>query len=257
MEEDKDRYFATSLNLIPGVWTERLKMLILAGRYSRIQQTVSLPEGQADSNARSLRLQSNLNPHNTLLWTGTYEQTKSWIQGIPPVGNIRKYRSEAEFKPGSKHRIMLEYYQEHDDEADTLQNRLYSPSLWWETRWSGSWTTRLRSVYERSRTRENGEILDTGSTLTPSLSFRYTARELPHGGRLYLSQGFSISVHRGESADRERASETYSTSSVAEWKLTRNLTLRLWAKVSYEDSHTQGEKNETSANVYVRVLARF
>jgi ligand-binding sensor domain-containing protein len=264
--EDRDRYFAASLNLLPGAWTRRLEMLTAAGRYSMIQQTVpvhvegSSPESeeveQADGNSRSLRLQMNLRPHGAVSWTGTYQRVKSWIDGTPPVGNIYKYRSEAEFKPDSKHRIMLEYSQEHEDEDSSLLKRLYSPSLWWETRWSQSWTTRLRSVYQRSSTREEGEVLEIGSTLTPSLSFRYTARELPYNGRLYLSQGFSISVYRAERDMRDLASETYSTSFVTEWKITRNLSLRLRASLSYKD-HAQGGSDEGSANIYARTAARF
>ncbi|MFC1718610.1 hypothetical protein ACFL6S_33455 [Candidatus Poribacteria bacterium] len=265
LEKDEDRFLAASLNLIPGVWTQRLKMLTFTGRYSLIQQTVQInssdPESEederADSNARSLRLQTNLMPHKTLLWTGIYERIKNWIEGVPPLGNIRKYRSEAEFKPGSKNRIVLEYRQENEDEDNTLQKRLYSPSLWWEIRWSPKWTTRFRSIYERSRTRENGEISEKASTLTPSLSFRYTAKELPHGGRLYLSQGFSVSVHRAERNARESTSETYSTSLVVEWKLTRNLSLRLRGSVSYEDDRTQDGEDRSSANIYTRALARF
>lgn len=265
LEEDKDRFLAASLNLIPGVWTQRLKMLTFTGRYSLIQQTVPVEgpdsesevDGRADSNSRSLRFQTNLRPHNTLLWTGIYERVKSWIEDVPPPGNIRKYRSEAEFKPGSKNRIVLEYRQEHEDEDNTLQTRLYSPSLWWEIRWTPGWTTRFRSIYERSRKRENGEISETASTLTPSLSFRYTAKELPYGGRLYVSQGFSVSIHRAERANRESSSETYSSSLVVEWKLTRNLSLRLRGGVSYEDDRAQDGEDEASANIYTRALARF
>jgi hypothetical protein len=261
--EDRDRYLAASLNLIPGVWVRKLEMLTVAGIYSVIQQTVPVQgspteEAQrADSNSRSLRLQTNLRPHSAVLWTGTYQRVKSWIDSTSPVANSLKYRSLAEFKPGPKSRAVLEYSQEHEDEDSTLQKRLYSPSLWWETRWSGSWTTRFRSLYEYTRTSEKGEISETGSTLTPSVSFRYTARELPYGGRLYLSQGFSISVRRAERDTRDLASETYSTSFVAEWKITRNLSLRLRASVSYEDNRTQGQADEASANIYARASARF
>ena len=262
--EDKDRYLAASLNLIPGAWTPKLRMLTVAGRYSLIQQTVpvgnSFPEDEegqrADSNSRSLRLQTNLRPHSAVSWTGTYQRVKSWIDDAPPIGNTRKYRSEAELKPGAKSRAVLEYYQEHEDEDSTLQKKLYSPSLWWETRWSRSWTTRFRSIYEYTTIREKGEISETGSTLTPSLSFRYTEK-LPYGGRIYLSHGFSTSVYRAERGTRNLASETYSISSVAEWKLTKNLSFRLRANFSYEDNRTQGKKDEASANVYVRAAARF
>lgn len=264
LEKDKNRYIATSLNLIPGVWTKKLEMLKFAGTYSLIQQTVSVKASEseasaerADSNSRSLRLQANLEPHNTLLWTCTYERIKNWIESIPPVVNIQKYRTEAEFKPGSGHRIILEYYQEGEDENSSLQKRLYSPSLWWETRWSGSWTTRFRVFYQDERINEQEETLETDSTLTPSFSFRYTAKELPYGGRLYLSQGFSLSVSRAERIGKEFDSETYSTSSVVEWKLTKNLSFRLRGSVSYEDKHAQEEENEASANVYIRALAKF
>jgi len=263
--EDRDRYFAASLNLIPGAWTRKLEMLTVAGRYSLIQQTVpvansdpeSEEEQRADSNARSLRLQTNLRPHSTMLWTGTYERVKSWLDGIPPVTNSRKYRGEAEFKPGSKHRIVLEYSQEHEDEDASLQTRLYSPALWWETRWSRSWTTRLRSVQEWTKVHENGELSETGSTLTPSLSFRYTARELPYGGRFYISPAFSVSVYRAEIGMSDRSSETYSTSLTGEWKVTGNLSLRLRGSLSYEDNHTQGRDDDKLANIYVRALAKF
>ena len=182
-----------------------------------------------------------------MLWTGTYERVKSWLEGTPPVKNRRKYRGEAEFKPGSKHRIVLEYSQEHEDEDTSLQTRLYSPALWWETRWSRSWT----------KVRETGELSDTGSTLTPSLSFRYTARELPYGGRFYISPAFSVSVYRAEISMSDRSSETYSTSLTGEWKITGNLSLRLRGSLSYEDNHTQGKDDDKLANIYVRMLAKF
>ncbi len=263
--EDRDRYFAASLNLLPGAWVRSLEMLTLSGRYSLIQQTVPMasldPESEeeqrTDSNARSLRLQANLRPHSTMLWTGTYDRVKSWIESVTPIRNTRKYRGEAEFKPGSKHRIVLEYSQEHEDEGASIQTRLYSPALWWETRWSQSWTTRLRSVLERRNIREEGAVSETGSTVTPSLSFRYTARELPYGGRLYISQGFSVSVYRAEIAMSDRSSETYSTSLTGEWKITRNFSFRTRAGLSYEDNHTQGKADDWSADVYVRALAKF
>jgi frataxin-like iron-binding protein CyaY len=256
--EDKDRFLATSLNLLPGAWVKRLEMLTLAGTYSFIQQTVPTAENKrADSNARSTRLQANLRPHNMILWTGTYHRVKNWVENIPPVTKTLKYRSEAELRPSSRTRVVLDYYQEHEDKDNIHQENLYSPSLWWETNWSRSWTTRLRSVYDRSNIRENGKTLETGSTLTPSLSFRYTARELPHDGKLYLTQAFSVSVYRGERGEQDLSSETYLTSFVAEWRITRNLSFRARAGLSYEDDHTQGKSDEGSANVYVRALARF
>ncbi len=266
MVEDRDRFLATSLNLLPGAWVRKLEMLTLAGTYSFIQQTVPVAEDKrADSNARSTRLQANLRPHSMILWTGTLDRVKNWVEDISPLTNTLKYRSEAEFRPSSRTRLVLDYYQEHVEHAASLfedkdnahQENLYSPSLWWETNWSRSWTTRLRSVYDRSNIRENGKTLETGSTLTPSLSFRYTARELPRDGRLYLTQAFSVSVYRGERGERDLSSETYSTSFVAEWRITRNLSFRARAGLSYEDNHTQGKSDEGSANVYVRALARF
>ena len=263
--EDRDRFFAASLNLIPGAWTRKLEMLTVASRYSLIQQTVPIAvedaetekEQLADSNARSIRLQTNLKPHSAVMWTGTYERVKSWIQGVPGIGNRHRYRSETEFKPGSGSRIVLEYYQEREDEDSAHQERLYMPSLWWETRWSQKWTTRIRSIYEYTKIREDGEIIEASSTLTPSFSFRYTARELPYGGRLYLSQGFSVSASRGERFTRDLKSETYSTSFVTEWKITRNFSLRVRASISYEDDRTQSGSDESTANVYARAIASF
>jgi hypothetical protein len=192
-----------------------------------------------------------------ILWTGTLDRVKNWVEDIHPVTKALKYRSEAELRPSSRTRVVVDYYQEHEDKDNINQENLYSPSLWWETNWSRSWTTRLRSVYDRSNIRENDETLETGSTLTPSFSFRYTARELPGDGRLYLTQAFSVSVYRGERAEQELSSETYSTSFVAEWRITRNLSFRTRASLSYEDDHTQGKSDKGLANVYVRALARF
>jgi len=265
MDEDKDRNLAASLNLLPGAWTEKLDMLTLAGIYSLLHQTVIVTESsgeneiqnRANNKARSLRFQANLRPHNTILWTGTYEKVKNWIQEIPPLRKIIIYRNEIEFKPGAKSRIVMDYYQRDEDEDGFYQASSYSPSLWWETRWSQKWVTRLRGIYEYNRIRENGDVLESGSTLTPGLSFRYTAKKLPHGGRLYLSQGASISVDRSQRDKQELASETYSTSSVLEWSLTRNFSLRLRANLSYQDNRAQGIEDESFANIYVRALAKF
>jgi len=264
--EDKNRYFASSLNLIPGAWIRKLGMLTVAGRYNFLQQTVPVEDDQrADSNSRALWLQTNLRPHNTVSCTGTYERVKSW-QGqahrlpsgdITPIKNNIKYSGEAEFKPGSKSRIMLEYSQEYEDEDSVFQKRksLYSPSLWWETRWTGKWTTRLRSLYQRYNVQEKGQTSEEGSTLTPSLSFRYTNRKLPYNGRIYLTQAFSVSVDRSQRGAKELASETYSASFGTEWKMTNNLSFRLRASLSYKDDHTESDEGSTS--IYTWLVARF
>jgi hypothetical protein len=262
--EDKDRYLSASLNVIPGAWTRKLEMITLSGRYSFIQQMVPVSsdsseedkEKYADSNSRSLRLQTNLRPHNTILCTGTYDRTKSWVEDIPPIKNSQSFRYEAEFKPVSKSRIVLEYLQEYDDEDAKIQKRSYSPSIWWENRWSQRWTTRLRNIYQYQNTRESGEIKETGSTLTPSLSFRYNTRELPHNGRLYVTQSLSVSVYRGERDERDLASDTYSASLVLDWKITGNFSFRLRGSVSYEDNHSSGGSDK-KANIYIRVLIKF
>lgn len=263
-KEDKNRNLSASLNLIPGVWTRKLEMLTFLGRYSLIQQTIPVtvePEGdekqQANRDSRSLRLQTHLRPHNTILCTGTYDRVKSWVEDIQPVKNFYQYRIETEFKPRDKSRIMLEYLQDHENEDTKLQKSSYSPSLWWENRWSQSWTTRLRGIYQRQNIRELGEIKETGSTLTPSLSFRYNVRELPYNGRLYITHGLSVSIYRAEREQRELSSETYAASLMLDWKITGNFSLRLRGSVSYEDNHSQGGIDKGTASIYTRAMARF
>jgi hypothetical protein len=165
-----------------------------------------------------------------------------------------KYRNEVEFKPGTSSRILLEYDQENENEGIT-KKRSYSPSLLYETKFTGNWTVKLRNLYYNYSVKNNDETVEKGSTITPSLSFRYMNNELPHNGRIYVTNTFSLSVDRSEHDMKEFASETYTASSSLEWRFTKNLSSRLRTSISYSDNHT--ESDEALADIYIRMTARF
>jgi len=249
-------YLTTGMNLVPGIWASKLRMITLSTRYSLLKQTVPKDNETADSNSRALRLQLNLTPYNWVVYTGTYDGAKSWLnhpQSDPAKYN-HKYRNEVEIKANSISRILLEYDQENENEGVT-KKRSYSPSLLYETKFTGNWTLKLRNMYYAYIINENDKTTEKGTTVTPSLSFRYMNNELPHNGRIYVTNMFSLSVDRSERNMKEYASETYTVSSSLEWRFTRNLSSRIRANISYKDNHT--ESDEALAEIYIRLTARF
>ena len=256
LKSTSNTYLTTGMNLIPGVWARKLQILTFSTRYSLLEQTVPKDNETADSNSRSLRFQANLIPYNWVIYTGTYDGVKSWIEYSQPnpAKYNHKYRNEVEFKPGTSSRILLEYDQENENEGIT-KKRSYSPSLLYETKFTGNWTVKLRNLYYNYSVKNNDETVEKGSTITPSLSFRYMNNELPHNGRIYVTNTFSLSVDRSEHDMKEFASETYTASSSLEWRFTKNLSSRLRTSISYSDNHT--ESDEALADIYIRMTARF
>ncbi|MDQ1318571.1 MAG: hypothetical protein QG588_2233, partial [Candidatus Poribacteria bacterium] len=249
-------YLTTGMNLVPGIWASKLRMITLSTRYSSLEQTVPKDNETADSNSRALRLQLNLTPYNWVVYTGTYDGVKSWISHpqFDPAKYNHKYRNEVEIKANSISRILLEYDQENENEGVT-KKRSYSPSLFYETKFTDNWILKLRNMYYAYTINENDKTTEKGTTVTPSLSFRYMNNELSHNGRIYVTNMFSLSVDRSERNMKEYASETYTVSSSLEWRFTRNLSSRIRVSISYKDNHT--ESDEALADIYIRLTARF
>jgi ligand-binding sensor domain-containing protein len=251
-------YLTTGINLIPGLWSNKLKMLTVLSRYSLLEQTIPISDQQYnDSKSRSLRVQTSLTPYSWVVCVGTYDGLKSWIDAlnvIPKYDN--RYRGEIEFSPNSKLRLLLEYDQEKENEGE-VEKRSYLPSVLCETRLSKKWTVKLRNSYNKYSTYKNYDRMEAGSTLVPSLSFRYMNSDLSHGGRLYINQSFSISFDHSEQENNEFKSQTYATDFGMEWRLTRNFSSRLRASLAYKEARTIGESDEASAQIYVRLTARF
>jgi len=256
LESVSNTYLTTGINLVPGIWSRKLRMITLSTRYSLLEQTVPIDSEIADSNSRALRFQVNLTPYNWVAYTGTYDVVKSWLSHpqSDPAKYDHKYNNEVEIKPNSISRIVLAYDQENVNEGVT-KNRSYLPSVLYETKFTGNWTLKLRNVYYRHTINENDKTTEKGTTVMPSMSFRYMNNELPHNGRIYVTNTLSLSVDRLERDTKESASETYTASSSLEWRFTRNLSSRIRASISYKDNHS--ESDETSADIYVRITARF
>ena len=251
-------YLTTGINLIPGLWSNKLKMLTVLSRYSLLEQTIPISDKlYNDSKSRSLRVQTSLTPYGWVVCIGTYDGLKSWIDAlnvIPKYDN--RYRGEIEFSPNSKLRFLLEYNQEKENEGE-IEKRSYLPSALCETRVSKNWIVKFRNSYNKYSTYKNYDRMEAGSTLVPSLSFRYMNSDLSHGGRLYINQSFSISFDHSEQENNEFKSQTYSTDFGMEWRLTRNFSSRLRASLAYKEAKTVGESDEASAQVYVRLTARL
>jgi len=251
-------YLTTGLGLIPGLWTSKLKLLTISSRYSLLDQTIPISEGRYnDSKSRSLRVQTSLTPYNWVMFVGTYDGLKSWIDTqniIPKYDN--NYRAEMELNPNLKLRLLLEYDQENETEGE-IKKRSYLPSALCETRISKNWTIKIRNSYYKYSTDKNYEKIEAGSSIVPSLSLRYINNELSHGGRLYVTQSFSISFDHAERDVKELRSRTYVTGIIMDWRIIRNFSLRFNASISYEDAQSIGETDKTLCEIYMRLLAKF
>ena len=247
-------YMTTGMNLVPGIWDRKLRMITLSTRYSLLEQTVPKDNETADSNSRSLRFQMSLTPYSWIVYTGTYDGVKSWISlSLEPAKYTHKYRNEVVVNTGSSSKILLEYNQENENEGVT-EKRSYSPSLLYETKLKNNWTVKLRNVYNNYSVK-NSKTTEKRSTTIPSLSFRYMNNELPRNGRIYVTNTFSLSVDRSEHDMKEFLSETYANSLSIEWRFTRNLSFRVRGSISYKDNYS--ESDETLADIYLRLIAKF
>ncbi|MGB9596774.1 MAG: hypothetical protein ACPL7B_10880, partial [Candidatus Poribacteria bacterium] len=257
-ENINNTYMTTGLGLIPGLWIGKLKMLTISSRYSLLDQTVPISEEQYnDSKSRSLRIQTSLTPYNWIMFVGTYDGMKSWIntQNVIPRYNDN-YRAEMELNPNTKLRILLEYDQEKETEGE-IERRSYLPSALFETKISRNWTVKIRNSYYKYLTDKKYDRIESGSSIVPSLSLKYINNELSHNGRLYVTQLFSISFDQAKQDVKELRSKTYTTGINIDWRIIRNFSSRIRSSISYKDSQTVGETDKAFCEVYIRLSAKF
>jgi len=233
----------TGLSLLPGMWINSLNFLTISGIFNASDQSFTNTEGT--NRNRSLRLQTGIRPINTLSLVGTYDAIRNRKDPLN-FSNRYKYRTELEYIPNIKSRLILEYYQDNKDER-LLKDFTYSPALSYEYNWSANWNTRVRCNYQYYESNEMNKTIKTKTIF--GISFRYINRKLPNK-RLYITQSNTLTYDQFKQGINDESYLTYSPSIGIEWKFSENFSFRSRMNLSY----TNSSLNKGLINIYLRLL---
>ncbi|MFQ5906362.1 MAG: hypothetical protein ACE5JA_07295, partial [bacterium] len=223
-EYEISKYLSTHIRSAPGE-------LSLEERYWYVSE--SILDDKTDSKTENFK--GRIRPHISLLIDLGYEKTREERRILDSGNGLKRdrYDARAEYAPRYRSTITLYYDQMHDRRSPVSSGRAFSPSAWWEERWT-SWMFTKTGLSYRYQDDSVGVMGSTRSHLSPWISATLRAGGLPFLGDIELTA--DCSVTRMDCSNLSPSEQTlYESSFQLDIKPPHLLRLKTKLDVSYGD----------------------